>query len=227
MPSKGTEEQNYKYCSKSGDFVEIGQKVKSLEEKIKRDDKWKKMKDDYLNLSVEDFSNKYPRESVIYRNQLKNWATDLAISNNTWPGLLPEKNFWIWGAPGVGKSRWARSQCEPEFIFPKGICKWWNGYNPLIHKCIILEDFPSDGKFLAYYMKIWMDRYNFIGECKGSQIQVSPANWVFIVTSNFKIRDIFDPDDAEAIERRCSEIEFKSGSLFQATRIDFKKILKI
>lgn len=33
MPAKGTEEENYNYCTKSGNFVEIGQKIKSLEQK--------------------------------------------------------------------------------------------------------------------------------------------------------------------------------------------------
>ncbi|KAK8866884.1 hypothetical protein M9Y10_009852 [Tritrichomonas musculus] len=55
MPAKGTEEDNYNYCSKSGDFVEIGQKVKSLELKVQKDKKWIKMKKDYLELSTEDF----------------------------------------------------------------------------------------------------------------------------------------------------------------------------
>lgn len=81
MPAKGTEEDNWKYCTKSGDYVEIGQKIKSLEEKIKRDKKWAQMKEDCLKMTVENFSDKYPRESVIYRNQLKNWETDLTVSN--------------------------------------------------------------------------------------------------------------------------------------------------
>lgn len=113
MPAKGTEEENYNYGSKSGDFVEIGQKLKSLEQKVTRRKKWVQMKKDYLELSVEDFSVKYPRESVIYRNQLKNWATDLTVKNGVWNGDLSRKNY------GVGKSRWARSQCCDKAIFPK------------------------------------------------------------------------------------------------------------
>lgn len=109
MPEKGTEEENYNYFSKGGDFVEIGQKLKSLEMKVQKEKKWVQMKKDYLELSVDEFSEKYPRESVVYRNQLKNWPTDLSVKNGVWNGDLSSKNFWIFGVPGVGKSRWARS----------------------------------------------------------------------------------------------------------------------
>lgn len=73
------------------------------------------MKKDFIDITAEEFGNRYPRENVLYKNQLKNWATDLSVKNGVWDG----------------KSRWARSQCKDEMIFPKGICKWWNGYNPL------------------------------------------------------------------------------------------------
>ncbi|KAK8834420.1 hypothetical protein M9Y10_009308 [Tritrichomonas musculus] len=91
------------------------------------------MKKDYLELSVEEFSEKYPRESVLYRAQIKNWATDLTVKNGVWNGDLTIKNSWIYGIPGVIKIRWVRSQCSDDMIFPKGICKWWNGYNPQVH----------------------------------------------------------------------------------------------
>lgn len=89
------------------------------------------MKKDFIDMTGEEFSNKYPRESVLYKNQLKNWATGLSVKNGVWDGNLACLNYWIFGVPGVGKSRWARSQCNDEMIIPKGICKWQNGYNPL------------------------------------------------------------------------------------------------
>lgn len=75
-------------------------------------------------------------------------------------------------------------------------------------------------------MKIWMDRYTFVGETKGAQIQIFPGNWIFIVTSNFKINDIFDSEDAQAIRRRCLEIEFKPWGIVHSIKLDLNQISK-
>lgn len=53
------------------------------------------MKKDFIDITAEEFGNRYPRESVLYKNQLKNWATDLSVKNGVWDGNLACKNYWI------------------------------------------------------------------------------------------------------------------------------------
>lgn len=54
-------------------------------------------------------------------------------------------------------------------------------------KVVCFEDFPYDGAYLGQHMKIWADRYTFIGETKGSQIKIVPRSFFFIVTANYSV----------------------------------------
>lgn len=77
--------------------------------------------------------------------------------------------------------------------------KWWDGYQH--EKNVVLEDIDPDHKCLGHHLKIWGDRYGFIGEAKGGAL--SPAYDYFVVTSQYHPYDIW-PDNATraAILRR-------------------------
>lgn len=69
-----------------------------------------------------------------------------------------------------------------------------------------MDDLDTDT--LSHYLKIWMDKYPCSGQVKGATVPLKHIK--FIVTSNYKIEDLFK-DDAlrEALNRRCEVIEFK------------------
>ena len=119
-----------------------------------------------------------------------------------WPGNLPDKNLWIWGPTGTGKSRMVHEFVEGahKSCYLKLLNKWFDGYYK--QDFLIIEDAdPSKCRMLAHHFKLWADRYSFSAEVKGGVIVVYP-NYHFIVTSNYSIAECFDPEDAKAIERR-------------------------
>lgn len=222
---------NFIYCSKEGKvFIQKGHTVE--EAKRKKDSaKLIEIIADAKIMNPREFEEKHPEEWYKNRERVIRCMLESAPQKALpWDGLLHNKNMWIWGAPGVGKSRWANSLLPAGLIYKKNFNKWWDGYNLFGTKLVILEDYPAApaGNALVQHMKIWGDRYSFVGECKGSHTFIEPGRFFFIITSNYPIDQCFqNPDDIDAIKRRFEEIEMtnENKTTIQATTLDIK-ILK-
>lgn len=206
--ANGTWDQNLKYCTKEGQ-----DNIIVLKEPTNRfNSSFNEMYADMSNMTPDEFAEKYPKVWFSSWKNVLHRMGEIAMKNaEVWPGKLHEKNIWIWGPAGCGKTKWATSLCPLPNIYMKNFNKWWDGFSILTSKVVVLDDYPnlgSGGNTMVQHLKRWADRYPVVGECKGTQITLEPGRFIFIVTSNYAIEECFQTEeDIAAIKRRFHEIE--------------------
>jgi len=113
--AKGTPQENDKYCSKDGDFERHGVLP------VSQNDRWAAaaaiLKDGGTVLDVVAL---YPQIGITCNRTLKDIRNEYAV-----PRSLNERTalFWFHGAPGSGKSRYARG-IDPDY-YKKPHGPWW------------------------------------------------------------------------------------------------------
>lgn len=197
--ARGTDEQNRIYCTKEGIWVQEG----GIYRKTKNA---KGVWDDIRDLieggaTAAEIRREYPAQFMSRMAGITQWILEIQAQIDSRPvdGDLKEKNIWVWGPPGTGKSRWAHGL--PGAKYMKLANKWWDGYNG--QPVVIMEDLdPTRCQALAQHLKIWADRYPFTAEVKGGHRPIRPE-FNLVVTSNYHPDSCFQhPEDAAAIRRR-------------------------
>lgn len=207
-PAKGTQEQNFTYCTKEGDFLELGTPTKTqggaltTEQRIARN----------LRLISEPIADLiasgelHPQHAKAIANARIILAEERRRNNppQTLDGDLP--NLWYWGPAGTGKSLKARTEYPDAYL--KAANKWWDGYAD--EDAVIIEEWDKNHKVLCHHLKQWADRYPFSAEVKGGTTgKIRPK--IIVVTSNYHPRDIWgeDPEGELApIMRRFNVVHF-------------------
>ena len=107
------------------------------------------------------------------------------------------KGVWIVGPSGSGKSRLAFKDFSPEHTFVKDLTvEWFDGYNPLKHKKVILNDFRGSDMKLNDLLTL----------CDGCPryVKIRGKASVPFLAETLVVTSIFTPLEcyAEAIERQ-------------------------
>lgn len=203
--ARGSPKQNRAYCSKDGEFREGGTLPKGGEERKNRNQLADEFRDAIRRgpAGVDKFAEENPGSWYFSGYSLLRNA-QLIIK----PIMRPEISVqWIYGPPGVGKSRSAHEQL-PEAYIKEPRTKWWNGY--LYEKEVIIDDFAPGGIDINHLLR-WFDRYKCMVETKGGMVALVAT--VFIVTSNFSPEDCFRDKEGvmnvqtDALKRRINIIK--------------------
>lgn len=195
---KGTAHQAAEYCKKDGDFREWGNPPKG------RGSGTKEMWINIINWAesgeLEKIKTEYPHVYFLHFSRLIGFRRR---SLGTMSGDL--HNEWWVGATGTGKSRTLWEMYPGHY--PKGINKWWDGYED--EEVVAIEEMhPEAGKFLGHFIKIWADRYPFNAEVKGSTLKKIRPKKV-IILSNYTIDECFEKaQDRDPIKRRFKTVNF-------------------
>jgi hypothetical protein len=228
-PAKGSARSNWKYCSKEQNILATKGFEKeeiSIQKKREKNEYWNRIIRDATEMSPTEFAEIHPKEWIIRRSAIERLMLEAGRKRmHTWNGKLSSKNVWIWGAPGVGKSRWAHQLKNTGETLCKMVNKWWEGMDPRIVTKVIIDDFPAapHGDIHAHHVKVWADRYVFVGETKGSSMLISPGRFFLIVTANYPPDSCFSrTEDLEAIKRRFAVIEMTraNAKLLKRVQLD-------
>lgn len=184
---KGTPEQASDYCKKDGDFVEKGELCKQG----KRNDLKQATSMIMSGTDVRTVAIQCPEVFVRFGRGLRDLSLFLQQPYNH----NSVRGEWFVGRPGTGKSRQAR---EYPNVYLKAQNKWWDGYAG--EETVVLDDLDKGGECLGHYLKIWGDRYACTGETKGGTIHLRHHR--IVVTSNFRMDQLWDGEMLAAIQRR-------------------------
>ena len=110
-----------------------------------------------------------------------------------------------WGAPGTGKTRKAHEDDPDLYMLPSGSSGtvWWDGYDPVAHKTILIDDFYGGAIKYGLLLKL-LDGYRFNLPVKGGYVWKSYTR--VILTSNKSIDEWYPSEvDISALKRRITK----------------------
>lgn len=171
----GSTDANIRYCSKDGNFREFG--TRPTESGRTRDELARRFLEAMHNgrSGLCEFATENPGTWYYSgHNLLRNYLT---IQSPVERGDI--EVLWLYGEPGVGKSRRAHGMYPRAFV-KEPRTKWWSGYH--LESEVIIDDFGPLGIDINHLLR-WFDRYKCYVESKGGMLPLLASK--FVVTSNF------------------------------------------
>lgn len=207
-PAKGTAMDNKIYCSKEGDFREVG----TIPEQGKRNDitqikdlvKSGKGMKDIIEVATNYQSLKIGECLLKYMEKARDWKT---------------KVIWIWGASGTGKTRQAldvltRLYGKTPYIKTPRTGKWFDVYDA--DEGVILDEVDRDTCYST--LKELCDRYPCRVETKGGMRQFLAKTIYITSLGHPEVLFSNKPQNGKEILRRIDEIIFLGNIIENASK---------
>ena len=199
--ARGSVYDNWKYCSKENQVIVEYNKPPQADNKPHRsltrsDQVYQSFREACKTCTEDEMMSQFPGLTVRYRSYYQAVHAEYAMESITiYNGRLHDKNLWIYGPAGSGKTTLALSDIPVSQIYLKRRDKWWDGFKPEKHTRILIDEFaPLHGDLshiMADYVKHWGDRFPYNAEIKCGATVIDP-NIPVIITSNFSIDQCFD-----------------------------------
>jgi hypothetical protein len=103
----------------------------------------------------------------------------------------PPTVIWLYGATGVGKSRYVHS-LEDDLWVSMGTHRWWEGYSQ--QPAMLIDDMRCNYAPFNELLKI-IDRYPYRAECKGGSVQVNSDR--IYITSQFPPHKVYNRENRQ------------------------------
>lgn len=155
----------------------------------------------------------HPEVYVKYSNGLEK----LASLSQPKRDFKPEVT-WIWGEPGVGKTRYVR-ELEPDLWFSGSSLKWWDGYNN--QEATIFDDFRSSFCNYEWLLRL-LDRYPCTIEVKGGSRELNSKR--MYITSCYPPEEVYNTtENINQLLRRIDKIIHLENSSVQESVVTENK----
>ena len=167
--------------------------------------------------NVREIAMEHPKSFIQYSRGIIALHAMVNSTSRTEPTL----GYWIWGATGTGKSRWAHS-LSPESTYSKDpMTKYFCGYSQ--EDTVILDDYRPNAEMNFSFLLRLADRYPINVQTKFGNVQFNSKR--LIVTSPLDIDAAFGHLDflregqLQQLKRRFMQLEFGSGKFTHLLRL--------
>lgn len=190
--SKGTPQDNKKYCSKQSDIlIEQGE----IPKQGARTD---------IERTIEQLEGGENMRAVVKtaRSMQSIKVAEVYLKYHEEPRTWKPEVRWYYGSTGSGKTRAAREWLGDDVYTALDSIKWFEGYDK--HESVLIDDFRKDFCKFHQLLKL-LDRYEYRVETKGGSRQFLAKK--IAVTAPYPPDEIYNTrEDVKQLLRRIDEI---------------------